>query len=143
MNYGKPGNVEMGSGILSAFHPPFEFKEISEKTHGYVLITDPKKIDEIGHAISPIYHVDKADPPVLLLHGDADTLVPIQQSQTLAEKLTSVGVEVKLITRKGMGHGWPRLNEDVNEVGDFFDRHLLKKPATSTSPATMRAAPGG
>ena len=39
------------------------------------------------------------DPPTLLLHGDADHLVPIQQSQLLLEKLKAVNVPAELAAK--------------------------------------------
>jgi dipeptidyl aminopeptidase/acylaminoacyl peptidase len=53
---------------------------------------------------SPVSHVPADDPPMLLLHGDADKLVPLARSQALHDKLSAVGVPVKLITIKGGGH---------------------------------------
>jgi dipeptidyl aminopeptidase/acylaminoacyl peptidase len=73
------------------------------------------------------------------MHGDADLLVPLQQSELLTAKLEKAGVESRLIVKKGAGHGWPGIDKDISQFADWFDRHLRKtdKPAASTS------APGG
>ena len=55
-------------------------------------ITDEAKILEIGREISPVTHVTPDDPPTLIIHGDADKLVPIQQAQMIVEKLKGAGV---------------------------------------------------
>jgi len=44
-------------------------------------------------------------PPVLLVHGDVDEVVPYQAMQMAADGLKTVGVEVKTVTRPGLGHG--------------------------------------
>ena len=52
----------------------------------------------------PDRHVDEAYPPTLLLHGDADTDVPYEKSQRMAEALSRRGVEHELVTVTGAGH---------------------------------------
>ena len=51
-------------------------------------------------------HASSDDPPTLIIHGDADTLVPIQQAELILDKLKAAGVETKLVVKKGRG---PRL----------------------------------
>jgi dipeptidyl aminopeptidase/acylaminoacyl peptidase len=53
---------------------------------------------------SPINHVDKNDPPVLLIHGSLDSIVPSENSDLLAEKLRAVGVPVTYDKIKGWSH---------------------------------------
>lgn len=126
-NYGKEGENALGQGILKGFKAPFDFNELDPNLRVYRPITDEAKIDEIGHKICPIEHVSSDDPPTLIIHGDADELVPIQQAETIIEKLKGAGVECKLVVKKGGGHGWPNLNQDLATLADWFDEHL--KPA--------------
>jgi dipeptidyl aminopeptidase/acylaminoacyl peptidase len=63
----------------------------------------------------------------LILHGDADKLVPIQQAELVLEKLKSAGVETKLVVKKGAQHGWPDFVKDLSIVADWFDAHLKPK----------------
>ena len=81
--------------------------------------------------MSPIYHVNAGDAPTLILHGDADELVPLQQSEIIVEKFKEAGVPAELIVKKGAGHGiWPSmLIQDFGTIADWFDQHLLDKPA--------------
>jgi dipeptidyl aminopeptidase/acylaminoacyl peptidase len=73
-------------------------------------------------------HVSADDPPTLIIHGDQDKLVPIQQAEIQIQKLKSVNVEAKLVTKVGLAHGWPELGKDVALVADWFDQHIsLKK----------------
>ena len=46
---------------------------------------------------SPINHVSFDDPPFLIVHGDADKIVPYQQSENMEAALRKAGVPVKLI----------------------------------------------
>ena len=55
---------------------------------------------------SPITHATKDASPVLLVHGDADTLVPLQQSETMKATLDQLGVANQLIVVKNGGHGF-------------------------------------
>jgi dipeptidyl aminopeptidase/acylaminoacyl peptidase len=74
-----------------------------------------------------VNHVSSDDPPILIIHGDADYLVPIQQAQLIVDKLKKAGVESKLVVKNGAGHGWPNQLKDMTIIADWFDEHL-KKP---------------
>jgi dipeptidyl aminopeptidase/acylaminoacyl peptidase len=54
---------------------------------------------------SPISHVTADDPPVLLMHGEADEIVPIAQSEKMEAALRSAGIRVKLLRIPGGTHG--------------------------------------
>jgi acetyl esterase/lipase len=78
-------------------------------------------------AASPMAYVSKGDSPMLIVHGDADPLVPLQQSQELLAALKQAGVNATLHVVKGGGHG-DGLGPDVNDlVQQFFDRQLKSK----------------
>jgi acetyl esterase/lipase len=127
LNYGKPGENAVGRGVLKGFQPPFDFHDQDPATHKFRPITDEAKILEIARKISPVNHVSSDDPPTLIIHGDADLLVPIQQAQLFLDKLTQAGVENKLVVKKGASHGWPDLFKDMTVIADWFDQHLGKK----------------
>ncbi len=61
--------------------------------------------------ISPVQLADKADAPILLLHGDNDTTVPIDQSQAMKRALEGAGKPVEFVTLPGADH-W-LLEEDA------------------------------
>jgi dipeptidyl aminopeptidase/acylaminoacyl peptidase len=81
---------------------------------------------------SPLLHVSPSAPPFLLLHGDADEVVPVRNSELLNEALQRVGVPSRLIKIEGGGHG-PGFPGAVNppdyleEMVAWFDRHLRDK----------------
>ena len=128
LNYGKPAELAIGCGVLKGFKPPFDFHDQDPNTRMFVRIGDMDKILDIARKISPVYHASSDDPPTLIIHGDADLLVPIQQAEIVLDKLKSAGVQTKLVVKKGAAHGWPDLLKDTVTIADWFDEHL--KPAT-------------
>jgi acetyl esterase/lipase/lysophospholipase L1-like esterase len=152
LNYGKPGEIAIGRGVLKDFRAPFDFEAMDDQTHRFVEITDEAKIEEIGREISPITHVSSDDPPTLIIHGDADELVPIQQATIMVEALEAAGVEAQLVTKPGAKHGWPNLLADTAKFADWFDAHLASAPAQAEPadaaearlevPATDEGLPG-
>ncbi len=88
---------------------------------------------DAARAASPITYVTRDDPPFLILHGDADPLVPFTQSERLSRALKSAGVDCTFIPVLGAGHGDFRNPEVFRRIHMFFDRHLLERPATISS----------
>ena len=79
------------------------------------------------------------DPPTLIIHGDADQLVPIQQAELILDKLKAAGVETKLVVKKGAGHGWGDLGQtDIPMIADWFDAHLKAPKKEAASDAQPR-----
>jgi acetyl esterase/lipase len=83
---------------------------------------------ELAQKANPITYVSKASAPFLIVHGDADPLVPLGQSELLNDSLKMAGVPVELITPKGAGHGGAQFNaKDVQaKCAAFFEKHLKK-----------------
>jgi acetyl esterase/lipase len=77
---------------------------------------------------SPVTHVSKDNPPFLIMHGDKDMLVPVSQSQLLADALKRAGVDVTLKIVPGARHGGPAFQtaEVRKLIQEFFDKHLKK-----------------
>jgi len=61
--------------------------------------------EELARQVSPIQYVNAGSPPVLTIHGDADTIVPYSHAVRLHEKLDQVGVANRLVTVREGGHG--------------------------------------
>jgi acetyl esterase/lipase len=74
--------------------------------------------------ISPARLVTAAAPPFLIFHGDADPIVPLQQSKVLLEALKKATVPAELTVKKGGGHPWLTLHEEVQLVAEWFDKQL-------------------
>jgi acetyl esterase/lipase len=117
LNYGKPGEDAVGVGILQGFKAAFGPRSDSAEER-----------QKYGKEISPIYFVHSNMPPVLIMHGDADKLVPIQQARTFLEKCDQFGCKTKLIVKEGGDHGWPKIADDLKTFADWFDRYLRPQP---------------
>lgn len=83
--------------------------------------------DELGASVSPIVHVSSDDPPTLLVHGDADALVDLNNSELIHAAFRSAGVETDLVVIEGAGHGF-RTEEHRTLASDalvaWFEEHL-------------------
>jgi acetyl esterase/lipase len=76
-------------------------------------------------SISPIEQVTADDPPLLLIHGDRDLTVPVQQSRIMKDKYEQAGLKVELIVHPGGGHTtWPGIIDQYPAVWAFVDKHL-------------------
>ena len=78
----------------------------------------------IGRETSPIYHITSNLPPVLIIHGDADTLTPLEQSEWFVQRAKEAGREVKLIVRHGKQHCWLTMVWDIRRFADWYDQYL-------------------
>ena len=87
---------------------------------------------EIYRQFSILTHLDKSDPPFLILHGTADKLVDVGQAKILDAALTKLGIEHQMDIIEGAPHTFhlqPKEKDLRPEVLAFFDQHL--KPATN------------
>ena len=78
----------------------------------------------VGHEMSPIYYVSSNLPPMLIYHGDADTLVPLEQSQRFQARAREIGNTVELVVHHKGKHGWLSMFWDILSFADWFDRYL-------------------
>lgn len=83
-------------------------------------------VKSAARAVSPVYQVSKPSVPFLLIHGDADKVVPLSQSQKLVEAIQSAGGSAELIVKPGGGHPWLTLPEEVRLMADWFDKQLVQ-----------------
>ncbi|MEP4077587.1 alpha/beta fold hydrolase [Haloferula sp.] len=77
----------------------------------------PEKVPDLARLASPVAHVDKDDPPLLLIHGDLDPQMPVNQSLELQSVYESKGCPVTFINVHGGEHGGPR----------FFDSEMMDR----------------
>lgn len=122
LNFGGPGISGVGEGPMKPLQPAFGPRALTEAGR-----------QSLGHEISPIYHVNERLPPTLIIHGDADDVVPLQQSESFLERARAAGAkDLKLIVRRGKRHGWPegsivwKSHEDTREFVEWFDRFLRR-----------------
>ena len=72
---------------------------------------------------SPLTYASTAAPPILLIHGDRDTQVPLEQAKLLDRRLTELGVAHSVVIKKGYDHS---ALYDEREVWDFLSGVLKK-----------------
>jgi acetyl esterase/lipase len=118
LNYGQPGEDAVGVGILKDFKPAFGPQSDT-----------PEGRQQLGREISPANFISSNLPPTLIIHGDADKLVPIQQAELFVKKAREAGATAKLIVKEGKAHGWADIGNDLPLLADWFDVHLRKLPA--------------
>ncbi len=105
-----------------------DFKLIGEILFpGGIAGRSPEELEAKARAISPALLVKDKTPPFLIWHGDADPLVPLQQSEFLVEKLKAAGTDVEFHIKAGGAHPWMTIPEEVAKMGDWFDTKLAGK----------------
>jgi acetyl esterase/lipase len=105
--------------------PPKQFPDELSSTARLFGGTLEELRDKYAEA-SPVNHAHADAPPFLLVHGDADDLVPPEQSAILFEALKIAGADATLHLVKGAGHGSLNVvNAEVRAlILAFFERHL-------------------
>lgn len=92
---------------------------------------------EIIDEASPISHVSAKAPPFLLLHGEADAVVAVEQSRNFEARLMAAGVPVDSVYFEAVGHSWIGATSDdtraatvraANATFEFFRAILHGEP---------------
>lgn len=135
---GEGGNADQPSAVQAvvSFFGPTDFtqpiwseKVIERHLKPFLGGTAEAKADVYRRA-SPLTYAGKNAPPFLFVHGTADDIVPIQQSEEMVKKLRQAGVSARLIAVVGEGHGWGWSHEhrltSLADMMNFFDENLKK-----------------
>ena len=106
-----------------AYFPPVDLQGIAGPNDRFpALDFDPEK----AAGISPLLFVSEDDPPTLLVHGDADQLVPLSNSEQIKAAFDEAEVTSKLIVIEGAAHGFR--GEDGQRAASalvaWFNEHL-------------------
>ena len=126
-NWGFPGAATINQRELQKqlrVYGAFDFRVWNNSTLTYDPVTDTAARNKIGKEISPIYAVSPNDPPIFIVHGDADMTVPVQQSQTFVAKLKQAGVTNNFVVKKGGRHNPDDMMPELNQFVDWFDKYL-------------------
>jgi acetyl esterase/lipase len=84
-----------------------------------------QEIKTAATAASPLHRVQQTSASFLLIHGDADKLVPLSHSQKLVDAISKSGGKAELIIKAGGGHPWLTIAEEVAVMADWFDKQLV------------------
>ncbi len=94
LDWGETGKEPYGDPKLAIFMPAF----------GINAQTPKDKLDALAHDVSPVYKVGPSFPPTLIVHGDKDPLVPLEQSQVLDAAMEKSQVKHRLLIVPGGAH---------------------------------------
>jgi acetyl esterase/lipase len=126
---------------VGVFFPPTDFLEWENGKTADLNVLAPllflsgaqghsqEELKEAARTVSPFRRVDHPTIPFLLIHGDADKVVPLSQSQKLVAAIKDSGGSAELIIKPGGGHPWPTIPDEVKVMADWFDRQLSGSPA--------------
>lgn len=121
---------------VAVFFPPTDFLDWNGETASFQRLGDllftggieGKSDDEVkssAEAISPARLTIPQDaPPYFIIHGDADAMVPLQQSEKMVQVLKDAGAAAELTVKPGGGHPWPTIHKEVAIMADWFDAQL-------------------
>jgi acetyl esterase/lipase len=86
----------------------------------------PTEKPDLARLASPVAHLDKHDPPLLLIHGDADPQMPPAQSQEFAKAYEAAKLPLQLILMPGSKHGGSEFydHERTGLIAKFLDKAL-------------------
>ncbi len=120
---------------MGVFFPPADFLEwndgpISYERQPYLMFSDGlegksrEEQDARAEALSPVRWIHEKTPPVFIVHGDEDPIVPLQQSLSLRDRLHEVGADVTLEIKEGGGHFWLTIYREIIMAADWLDQKL-------------------
>ncbi len=133
------GNLDQSSRVQAVcdYYGPTDFKVFvtTPRYESHASAGSPEALliggavlenEEKARRVNPIEYVTRDDPPFLIVHGDEDRTVPLNQSRLLFEALKKAGRDVHFHTIHGAGHGRPGFGApEIEEmVGKFLDAKL-------------------
>ena len=127
LNFGRQNStatINQAALVFGRVAAAFDFKVWNDTTGTFVSITNTEKRLQIAKEISPVNSVSSDDPPVLIIHGDKDVRVPMQQSELIIARLKEAKVDCNLIIKEGGGHGWKNMEAEEKNFVDWFDKYL-------------------
>ncbi|MBN8625759.1 MAG: prolyl oligopeptidase family serine peptidase [Planctomycetes bacterium] len=98
--------------------------------HGAFGLKPPLTISaEQAAAVSPLLHVGADTPPICLIHGDHDELVPVEHSRSLYTRLQEAGRPSRLLVVDGAGHSFTEKDYAiaVPAMVEWFEKYLSPK----------------
>jgi len=124
LNWGSPGNKMLGNHPKVALKGAFTFYENDTTTNSLVQITEQEKILEIVKSLSPVCQVNKKTAPTLIVYGDKDSFIPVQQSQLLAKRLKELNVITETIVEHNGEHDEKTIKNNIGMAITWFDTYL-------------------
>ncbi len=120
------GNLDQSSrvqAIINLFGPSElqNFADVSKRFR-----ENKSAAPEVLHSASPLTYLTRDDPPLLIMHGDQDKVVPLSQDQELHERYQQAGLDSSLHIISSAGHGGRVYSDSARQrmMKDFFDQHI-------------------
>lgn len=88
---------------------------------------DPVHHADLFRRISPIHHVDRIRAPLLVVHGENDPRVPLNETEQIVDAVRRQGLPVEVLSFPDEGHGVVKLKNKLvayPKIGEFLDQHL-------------------
>lgn len=114
-DFGTPGRMPFNEDKYKVFLPAFPAAP-----------TDVPGLTKAAKELSPITYVTPAFPPTMLIHGDKDDLVPLQQSQVMDAALAKAGVEHRLVVVPNGKHDASVIFGGMAAMFEWFEKELSK-----------------
>lgn len=130
LNWGKQGYFPVNQKLLlkmMGVAGAFDFKQYDSLRRIYATIEDTTFIKQIAINLSPAQLVTSDDAPTLIIQGDKDKLVPVQQSQIMKEQLEEHHIPFSVQYKQGAEHTWQNMAEERKEFVKWFDHYLRNK----------------
>jgi len=81
-------------------------------------------LEKLAKEVSPLHRFHNSHVPLLTIHGDADPVVHLSQSEKLVKKITEAGGSAELVVKSGGAHPWPTIHEEVVVIANWFEKKL-------------------
>lgn len=124
MDYGISNLLSCHGGEWNTYWEIFQFN------------IDPYRTRHLYEKKSPLYFVEQARTPTLIIHGKEDPCVPVAQGYEFFRALKELGIETELVIYPREGHGWMEKKHKIDAWQRhlaWFDRHRDRKPSESTT----------
>jgi len=129
---GKGGHEDVSTTVAAcvAIYPPTRLRVERSDTGGAIAaLLGAKASRELEDSASPITYAHRQFPPTLLVHGNADTVVPVDASFEMYRALADAGAAVELHVYDGAPHAFDSAPDYGRQVTDimalFLDRKVV------------------
>ena len=114
----------IGNHPAVPLHGAFAFDTLNQEKQCFEAISDMSEKLSVVKTLSPIEWANADQAPCCIIAGDADIVVPAQQSERLAQKMKDVGGAFELKIIPGGTHDMDTVGENITPAINWFEKHL-------------------